>query len=170
MNEDRQPEVSPHDKLTGLMNLRSFMGTAQAFLRAGNARRVVVAMWDVDGLRALNSKHGHAVGDQAVRWVAHRLSMTLGAAGLVARYGGDEFAVLLPEVGRDEGMALLEAAWAAIRVPMDAPNLQISATWGAVSSTATHDCNRLLRIADAALYRAKRSKAGGHMSVDDGSG
>jgi diguanylate cyclase (GGDEF)-like protein len=77
------------------MNLRRFRETAQAFLSGGNARRVVVAMWDIDGLRALNSKHGHAVGDQAVRWVAHRLSVTLGAAGLVARYGGNEFAVLL---------------------------------------------------------------------------
>ena len=110
----------------------------------------------------LNNEHGHAAGDRVVRWVAQTLTMTLDAAGSVARYGGDEYAVILPDMGQSEAAAFLEAAWAAIRIPVAGLNLRISAACGAVASIGERDWKRLLGNADMALYQAKRSDGGVH--------
>ena len=146
------------DQLTGLLNRRAMDETFQAFFSGADIRQVVVAAWDMDGLKLINDTHGHAVGDQVLRWVGYRLEGTLGAYGAVARTGGDEFTVLLPDVGPAEGKASLEHALEAIRVPMGALDIQVSIGCGAAWSTTTTNWQTVWQKADMALYVGKRAK------------
>jgi diguanylate cyclase (GGDEF)-like protein len=106
------------DLLTGLLNIRAMDETFRAFFSGADIRQAVVAIWDIDGLELINDTHGHAVGDQVVRWVGYRLEGTIGALGAVARTAGGQFTVLLPDIGKAEGRTLFERALEAIRVPM----------------------------------------------------
>lgn len=89
------------DELTGIGNRRSFEDALRAL-----PRRFAVAMIDIDHFKAVNDTHGHAEGDNVLRWVAARLKKAFGSAAF--RYGGEEFAVLLPESGPEEARERLE--------------------------------------------------------------
>lgn len=158
-----------YDLLTGLLNRRAMDEAATSFFGGTLARRCVVALWDVDGVHAINSSHGHAAGDQVIRCVADRLRATIGAAGVIGRCGGDEFAVLLPDMDRGKGKPLLEAAWRAIRASLGSLSLQVTASCGAVSTVQVTNWTDLLTRADMALYKAKREHLGVHFPPDDGS-
>ncbi len=89
------------DELTGIGNRRSFEDALR-----GLPRRFAVAMIDVDHFKAVNDTYGHAEGDNVLRWVASRIGGAFGRAAF--RYGGEEFAVLLPETGAETARAKLE--------------------------------------------------------------
>jgi diguanylate cyclase (GGDEF)-like protein/PAS domain S-box-containing protein len=149
------------DPLTGLINRRSFEEYAQELFKDGVARPAFVAMFDVDRLKAFNDSQGHKVGDDLLRSVAERLSATIGTAGTVARVGGDEFAVVLPDVNRETARRRLEAACRAIQAPIEGTDLRPSATCGVALSTMARHWPGLLHRADAALYEGKKTKRGG---------
>jgi diguanylate cyclase (GGDEF)-like protein/PAS domain S-box-containing protein len=149
------------DPLTGLFNRRAFDEYAHELFKDGVARPAFVAMFDVDGLKAFNDSLGHKVGDDVLRSVAERLSTTIGTAGTVARIGGDEFAVVLPDVNRETARRLLEAACQAIHEPIEGTDLRPTATCGVALSTMAHHWPGLMHRADAALYEAKKTKRGG---------
>src|SRR5258707_8669079 len=88
-----------HDSLNGLNNRRHFLELAgKEFQRARRSKRRLAAMMvDIDRFKRVNDTYGHAVGDQVLRGVADRFRESLREANLLARYGGDEFIVLLLE-------------------------------------------------------------------------
>jgi diguanylate cyclase (GGDEF)-like protein/PAS domain S-box-containing protein len=106
VEQDRRTRhEADHDALTGLANRRALERTLESALaRAGaRARSVGIVMLDLDGFKAINDRHGHAAGDEALREVARRLRRCVRERDLVARLGGDEFVAVLTDLGGRSG-------------------------------------------------------------------
>jgi diguanylate cyclase (GGDEF)-like protein len=154
------------DSLTGLHNRRNFFRLAERTLDAcgGPDRPVAVVMIDVDHFKVINDTYGHAVGDEVLAAVSRALNDAVRAGDVVARFGGDEFAVLLPGSGPAEASVVAERLR---RRTMSTPvqtsigPVQISLSVGV--GTHEHgnaDIEALLLRADEALYEAKRAGRG----------
>src|SRR6202165_5589292 len=92
--------LARHDPLTGLPNRRLFAEKLDACLRrASNTHKVAVLMLDLDGFKRINDTHGHGTGDKALCEFANRASIILRGNGVLARIGGDEFGIIMPEIG-----------------------------------------------------------------------
>jgi diguanylate cyclase (GGDEF)-like protein len=149
------------DALTGLANRRAFLDRLAAEIaRARRADEALsVALLDLDGFKAVNDTHGHTVGDAALLAVARSLTRSLRASDLVARFGGDEFTLLLPATARDRAQEILDR----IRVT-DVPtsgaaggSIRLVFSWGiAVYPEDGEDPDRLLQVADGRLYAMKQ--------------
>jgi diguanylate cyclase (GGDEF)-like protein len=152
-------ELSRTDALTGLRNRRSFdEELAMRFeyaLRYG--RPLTLVMIDIDHFKEVNDAFGHPVGDAVLQKVAEVLKRTTRRSDVVARFGGEEFAVLLPETPMREALQFAEKIRAAVAAedlgPGMPPRITISAGVAAISQSPED----LVAAADAALYRAKRS-------------
>ncbi len=153
--------ASRTDALTQLANRRAF-DEGMGWTLAQSKRRyrpVALILCDLDHFKAINDSFGHAAGDRVLARVAARLAGRVRAGDLVARWGGEEFAVLLPDTELGGALALAEALRQAIA---DAPlttaagPLNISLSLGvAVTRPDMLDADALLRSADLALYEAK---------------
>jgi diguanylate cyclase (GGDEF)-like protein len=151
-----------HDVLTGLPNRMLF--NDRMFLTLASAHRraelVAVVFLDLDRFKTINDSLGHAIGDQLLQQVAQRLRSCLREVDIIARWGGDEFTLLLPQIACAE-----DAAKAAQRI-LDALNtpfgfeeqeLHITASIGiALAPYDGEDAETLLKHADTAMYRAKQ--------------
>lgn len=154
---------SLHDHLTSLPNVRLLEDRAEQALAAArrSGGRVGLVFVDLDGFKAVNDRHGHLVGDDALRQFADRLRRLVREVDTVARYGGDEFAVLLPDVAdRDAVSRVVGALLDAVRRPIACAGveLHLAASIGvAVSPRDGHDLTGLLKAADTAMYEMKRT-------------
>jgi diguanylate cyclase (GGDEF)-like protein len=149
------------DALTGLPNRRyfdEFCGLLARRRRSGDA--VGVLMIDIDRFKALNDTHGHATGDQVLRAVAGAIVSAVREDDVPARFGGEEFVVLLRNPGLDidfEVGARVRAAVAALDLAgLDVPGVSVS-VGVAVSGHPDQPIDELIGLADQALYRAKRA-------------
>jgi diguanylate cyclase (GGDEF)-like protein len=118
-------------------------------------------MIDIDHFKRVNDVHGHHVGDQVITAVARRLAHTIRTADLLGRYGGEEFALILPDTRSDDAHTLAERLRVAIAdrpIDTDAGPLTVTISIGVAYLTAEQtDVETLLANADAALYQAKRA-------------
>lgn len=150
------------DALTGVPNRRLFDDRlAQVLVRAARYKKTVGVMFlDLDGLKRINDALGHAVGDLVLKRTAERLVSCLRVADTVARFGGDEFLVLLPEIGGPEDAAMVAAKIIeTLARPHDVEQRQVRATASiGVALYPAHggEAEVLVRNADLALYRAKQ--------------
>ena len=153
-----------HDDLTGLPNRRLLAERAAAALATSELRRVSCAVLaiDLDGFKDVNDRHGHEVGDAMLREIAARLTRVMRPQDTVARRGGDEFAVLVPDVGSmTEVERIAERLLQAVEQPRDrspaSPHaMKVSASIGiALAPEQGRDLERLLQLADLAMYDAK---------------
>ena len=103
-----------HDGLTGLLHRRELERRLARHLEAGGGRGGALIVLDVDEFRVVNDLCGHTAGDELLREVAERLYEAVGDAGVVARMGADEFGVLLPRAGAEEGRRRAEELRAAV--------------------------------------------------------
>lgn len=149
------------DELTGLVVLRVFRERFHAlFDTCARARRpLALLMMDLDGLKKINDTHGHQAGAMTISGVGHMLGELIGTAGIVARFGGDEFMAAFPDHDRRAGVAegeRVRAALAAQKFAFGEAVLRPTISIGAASlpEDATTP-ERLIRVADEALYRAK---------------
>ena len=159
------------DALTGLSNRRHFEVALEAEI--GRSHRfgsdVGLVMMDLDGFKPINDLHGHQEGDRVLCAVAAVLKGITRDVDELARYGGDEVAIILPETDTSGAELLAERVRAAVEAleverSGDGPPLKLTASFGAASLPETaHDRDSLVAAADAALYRAKR--AGGNRVV-----
>jgi len=120
-------------------------------------RPLSLIILDLDGFKAVNDTHGHAVGDRVLKALARCLEEHLRQSDRAVRLGGEEFAVLLPETGLPQALRLAERlrqAVAALKVP---PVERLSASFGVAQASPTDSPFSLLKRADEALYRAKRA-------------
>ena len=150
------------DALTGLQNRRSLdERLAKAFDTAVRLQQpLAFALLDIDHFKRINDEYSHAAGDEALREVARVLERTLDHDALLARWGGEEFAVLFPLSTLEEGRARCEAARAAIEaMPCDAfaPGWRMTLSGGVCDRTGFAHHERLVRRADQLLYEAKRA-------------
>jgi diguanylate cyclase (GGDEF)-like protein len=151
-----------NDDLTGLPNRRLLedrMTQAQKTAKRTQSA-VAVLFLDLDHFKAVNDAHGHAVGDQLLKLVAERLTHLLRAEDTVARVGGDEFVVLLPDL-QDDKQAIVAAEKIVselIKPFIVADNvLQLGASVGiALFPQHSENLHDLIRLADNAMYAAKR--------------
>lgn len=154
----RITQMAASDALTGALNRTFFeYRLEEEVLRARrHRRRLAIAMVDLDNLKNINDDLGHESGDQALVAVAQSLRAGLRASDSIFRYGGDEFAVLLPEARAEEARVRLARIATELRSrPIDGRSLTLSVGVAAAPADAG-DSHGLLRIADENLYRAKR--------------
>jgi diguanylate cyclase (GGDEF)-like protein len=158
----RLEQLAMNDSLTGLTNRRHFLELAEKeFQRARRYKRPLASMMlDIDHYRQVNDTYGRAVGDQVLRGVATRCSESLREANLLARYGGDEFIVLLLECdlpAAERVATRLHRRMAAAPIETDAGPLSIGISTGCAA--LVEDCanlQSLIALADAALYLARQ--------------
>lgn len=151
------------DPLTGLLNRRGFYQAAESILvRSEHSDKAQALLYlDLDGFKRINDSLGHAVGDRVLHWVAEQLKECLGAYGILARMGGDEFTALLDALDYPEQAArFAEKLIERMSICQQVDGLEV--TLGVSIGIATYpDCgpnlDGLLRAADAAMYAAKQA-------------
>ncbi|MBJ7459508.1 MAG: GGDEF domain-containing protein [Thermoleophilaceae bacterium] len=163
------------DPLTGLANLRALERAAKKrFAQKQRADRGGVTgllLIDLDNFKTANSKHGHVGGDHALRMIAHQLKRVARKDVVVARVGGDEFAVLIRAESRERVEEAGEIYRAAVRAAssiMEMPGVEIDAAVGcAVFPEDGRDLSELLDRADRAMYAAKGEKRHNFPNLED---
>jgi diguanylate cyclase (GGDEF)-like protein len=154
--------LADRDALTPLLNRRAMLrelDRVRTYLQryGGHAS---LAYFDVDGLKAVNDRLGHAAGDLLLKTVAERLAGNVRGSDLVARIGGDEFSVLLVQSNgfqAEAKAAALARAISAEPAPELRPALRPTVSWGVAEVRTEVSAETLLAEADAAMYGARRA-------------
>jgi diguanylate cyclase (GGDEF)-like protein/putative nucleotidyltransferase with HDIG domain len=157
-------QMAAHDSLTKLYNRAYFEEqTEQAWQLARRYNHnMAVAITDIDHFKSINDTHGHLVGDRILREFAGILTQVARTSDVVARYGGDEFVVLLPHTDLPSGLTLGNRIRKAVDEHLfcaDSLCLKLTASVGLATSrdiTPSDHASEMLRLADVALYTAKR--------------
>jgi diguanylate cyclase (GGDEF)-like protein len=166
--EDQAMKLARHDPLTGLPNRRLFSENLGDALQRTTSEgcRTAVLMLDLDGFKTINDTYGHVAGDQTLLEVGERMSRFIRSDTLLARVGGDEFAIVVPNIASlDDAAGLARRIVGAIAEPFMIGNAATSLGVGIGIAVAPDDGTQhdeLVRRADLALYRAK---AAGQSSV-----
>ena len=158
----RLQELAVRDELTGLFNFR-YLHTRlhEEFMRAERYREpLACAMIDVDHFKRFNDEFGHEIGDAVIKGVAERLRDALREIDVVARYGGDEFLVILPSTHFSGALTVADRCWRSVGerpFAIGGAELEVTVTVGVplYPSRDVGSKDELLRAADAALYQAK---------------
>ncbi len=157
-SEEKILYQATHDALTGLANYREFLDTLERELRRGERsnRPFAVLLLDLDALKRINDRLGHLAGNRALRRLSEVMQEQCRSTDLAARYGGDEFAVLL--IDADLGMARQIASRVQTALRSDRENPQLSVSFGiSVYPDDGRTAQDLLEAADRELYQRKRS-------------
>lgn len=160
-HKNQLSEMSRTDHLTGLTNRAALNDILDDWVRAAGdgIERSVVALIDVDRFKDINDKHGHIAGDRALQKVARIMSSCVRERDTVARYGGDEFCVILRDTSEVEAARVFERMCALARVDAGVqagepvPTLSIGA---AMYSPRARTSAMWIHMADEAMYEAKK--------------
>jgi diguanylate cyclase (GGDEF)-like protein len=159
-------ELATTDPLTGLVNYRRLLEVLRGEIaRSQRTRRPFAVLFvDMNGLKRINDKHGHLVGSRALCRLSDTLRRSCRNTDTPARYGGDEFAIVLPETGEEGGRLVLRRVCDRLAADNDKP--AVSVTGGVAVYPRDGDSpTLLLRAADQVLYRAKSELAARRAAV-----
>jgi len=154
-------KLAETDPLTNLLNRRAFMDAAADAMRYYQRynRTIATLVVDIDHFKQVNDDHGHAAGDAVIRRVGELIAQTLRETDKVARFGGEEFVVLLREVSEHDAHELAERIRLVIAessMPFDGKDLAVTVSIGCAAITGhDRDIEELIERADRALYAAK---------------
>jgi diguanylate cyclase (GGDEF)-like protein len=162
VSEAALKQAATRDGLTGVLNRSEFTRLAEREIRDAVERGegYALLLLDLDHFKRINDTHGHAIGDEVLASVATAVSRCLGPRDLFCRYGGEEFAALLPGAGPEVAGVVAERVLRAVRGVMvwtPAGPLRPTTSIGiSAANVESIDLGALMRVADIALYRAKR--------------
>jgi len=156
-------KLATTDPLTGLFNRRHFFDLAkQEVARSRRYRRPLACiMFDIDYFKRINDSYGHMFGDRVLKDVVKCCKKNIRKVDIFARYGGDEFAILLPETGLDHSVQLTERLCSEFQnnpLKIEEREIPISLSLGLASMNGNENLalDTLLNRADEALYEAKK--------------
>lgn len=163
-------ELAHSDALTGLPNRRAFdLRLDEEIAKADGDTVFVIALLDLDGFKPVNDRHGHAAGDALLCAIAGRLVRACGPNAMVARQGGDEFAILAPPGSPLLSTSLADHILAALAAPhrIEGRLIRVGASIGVATWPKSGTTSRkLFETADRALYAAKAVDRAGMSSVE----
>ena len=157
-NEELQ-RLATRDPLTNCLNRRSFFEKFETEWESAKRYDYPLSafMVDIDHFKSINDNHGHSVGDEVLQKVAHALQGLMREGDIVCRYGGEEFAVLLPHTAIEDAGAAADKCREGIAA-LEFAELSVTASFGSSCTTnSAADPQELLDQADKALYYSKRS-------------
>ncbi len=170
-------ELARRDALTGLPNRRALDERLDEELRRAERHRhsFAIFMMDLDGFKKLNDTYGHAFGDDVLRSVAHFIADGIRVSDFLARYGGDELTMILPETdleGAQQAAEKLRQRLAGFMIGLPDGSMTSIQISGGIAIYPTHgiSTSMLLRAADEALYHAKKHNRGRLVNARAGTG
>jgi diguanylate cyclase (GGDEF)-like protein/PAS domain S-box-containing protein len=169
---ERLAHAATHDSVTDLPNRRLYLERLEQAVsrqRRGAAAPSVLFV-DLDRFKQVNDRAGHAAGDDVLRMLGSRLVHVVRPTDVVARFGGDEFAVLCDETSGEDAATVAERLLAAICEPvaLNGRRHHLSASIGIATGRTGVSADALVRQADVAMYRAKRQGSGGIVTYRSG--
>jgi diguanylate cyclase (GGDEF)-like protein len=148
------------DDLTGLCNRRHFLVRGEEALRLRNGRPLALMLFDIDLFKSVNDRFGHGGGDAVIRHVADIWRCETGASEILARVGGEEFVLLLPDATGEQAAIRAEAMRQRLETmpfEIDGASIRVTVSVGvSEATTETTSIGDLMKRADQALYQAKR--------------
>ncbi len=170
-SEDAIRHSALHDSLTGLPNRVLFVDRAEQALARMNRRgsQVAVLFLDLDHFKLVNDSMGHGLGDELLAAVALRIGSALRSVDTVARFGGDEFGVLLEDVNEREAVATAERICSAFGSPfsLGGGDQFVTTSIGIALARGGEAAGEVIRDADAAMYRSKEQGRARHELFDE---
>jgi diguanylate cyclase len=167
LNDDLQrlQEDALTDAMSGLLNRRAFERRLQRFAEqaAGGAGCLSLILLDIDCFKQINDLYGHPLGDRVIAAVGRTIRHCVGTQGVSARYGGDEFAVLLPLWAAEPAMVMAQSIRLRVqderirRRQGEEPIGSVTVSAGVATWRQDADAASLIEQADGALYAAKRA-------------
>jgi len=157
-SEERVRQLAVSDPLTGLANYRQLLAAIELEIKrhGRTGRFFAVLLLDLDSLKKINDAHGHLVGSRVLCRLANILQIHCRAIDTAARYGGDEFVLVLPETKSIAALQVAQRISEQLRNDGEEPPISVS-TGAATYPQDGKTIDELLSAADRALYRGKRS-------------
>lgn len=160
--EQKLEQLAWTDCLTGALNRRRFMELADKELGRANrhAEKVSFLLLDADHFKQVNDRYGHAAGDAVLTELVERFTKVLRSHDLIGRIGGEEFCVLLPEIGADgvtKAAERLRGAVADLPFSFEGQLIHVTISIGAATLTLGEDLPAMIKRTDTALYQAKNT-------------
>jgi diguanylate cyclase (GGDEF)-like protein len=155
-------KLTREDPLTGLLNRRAFEEKCEEAFNASKRLKsdFCIAFFDIDHFKKINDSWSHNIGDEALKTVALLLKNSVREIDVIARWGGEEFIVLLPQASLDVAVLCCERVRKQIE-EFDCSNIatgmRLTISGGIASSSENHSVNEIIHNADLALYKAKQS-------------
>ncbi len=160
---EKVKDLSMRDSMTGLYNFRYFVETLRS--EVDRALRydepLACIMLDVDNFKSVNDEHGHQIGDLVLKELARSVSLSVRSSDIPARYGGDEFIIVLPNTGKSFAFKISQRLMTlfstkTIRIPIKNKTVKVTISIGIAGiPDDTTNMEELMKMADEALYRAK---------------
>jgi diguanylate cyclase (GGDEF)-like protein len=155
-------DQATHDELTGIFNRRAIVMLLQRELARSRRENAScsIATFDVDFFKHVNDTWGHPAGDEVLKWVTRTIGRNIRTYDTLGRYGGEEFLLIMPGIGRAGAMVIADRARLAIEeqvCTVGNAQIRITISAGVAASNGDGDPEALLQLADDALYRAKKS-------------
>ena len=157
-----QSKLARADSLTCLPNRRAFLEVADRESRRSRRLKLplTLAYVDLDNFKMVNDKYGHNIGDELLRVVGHALRSGVRVSDTVARIGGDEFAILLPDTNQSGAEVLLEGLRGSLLKAMRAKDWPVTFSIGSITFPGGASIEEMIRRADALMYEVKKGGKG----------
>jgi diguanylate cyclase (GGDEF)-like protein len=148
------------DYLTQLYNRRKFDAMVDYEIKQVKrykTRNLSIILFDIDNFKKINDTHGHDIGDKVLQSVAHIIKVSSRDSDVAARWGGEEFVLMLPETNIEQGLLVAEKIRITIENHIFANSLKVTCSAGVAQFHTNDEFNTLYKRADSALYNAKNS-------------
>lgn len=157
---ERERMYARTDPLTGVFNIRFFQSVARTEIdrSARYDHPFTIAFVDLDNFKRINDTYGHTVGDNVLRIIADTMKNHLRKTDIIARMGGDEFVILLPEIGSETAPVIMANVQHQLTEEMKLRNWNVTFSIGVLSLTAPElSVDQILSMADRMMYTVKNS-------------